>query len=303
MISRRLRTLLTVAVLTSLLIACSDHRTPDITPGSSTLRQRVKSITQELPNASVAKVSLFSYDVQNRLASILTFQAPDSSIAPVELSVYQYDAQNRLIQLRREVVRRAPSYSANPVESYALKYNELGQVSGLSTGGIGLDFTYDKANRLVSSHRDFSTSGLTQDGSDKFTFAGSNLTALESYRRFSLRGPGGFLGSVDNRTFTYDDKLNPFFGNYIIPAPYPAGFRSPASSSSVITYFGGVDNVLNLSSNNVLTEVISTGTTNTYQYQYNAANLPTVRTTTTLYTKTTIEAAMTETLRFGYEGY
>jgi len=297
MIYSRFCTQLILVVFAGLLTTCVDHRIPDITPGSTPLRQRVKSLTQELPNTSATKVSLFSYDGQNRLASILTFQAPDSTAAPVELSVYQYDAQNRLTQLRHEVVRRAP-FQPNPIELYTLAYNALGQVSGVSyANGFSLVLNYNGANQLTSSSRNFQTGGLTQRGSDTFTFTGNNLTALNSPREYSDRGPGGFIGYGNSRTFTYDDRLNPFFGNYIIPAPYPEGFVNLTfGTRAVMTYFGGVDNALNLSPNNALTELISNGTTNTYQYQYNAANLPTVRTRTT-------NGTVTETLRFAYEGY
>ncbi len=293
----RLRTPLVLVVLAGLLTTCVDHRIPDIAPGSTTLRQRVKTITQQLPNTQNTEVSSFNYDTQNRLASILTFQTPDSSVAPVELSVYQYDAQNRLTQLRREIVRRAP-YLPSPVELYTLTYNALGQVSGLNyANGFSLVLNYNAANQLTSSSRNFQTGGLTQRGWDAFTFTGDNLTALNSPREYSDRSAGGYIGYGNSRTFTYDDRLNPFFGNYIIPAPYPEGFVNlTGGTRAVVTYFGGVDNALTLSPHNVLTEVISDRTTHTYQYQYNAANLPTVRTRTT-------NGVVSETLRFDYEGY
>ena len=70
------------------LAACTDQFTLPDTPGSTTRRFRVRSLTLDLLN-NLQKVSLFRYDGQNRLSSILTYQTPDSSVAPVEYSTYQ----------------------------------------------------------------------------------------------------------------------------------------------------------------------------------------------------------------------
>lgn len=306
MISSRICSLFMAVVLAGLLTACFDHRSNDVAPGSSTLRQRVKSLTQELPNTTTTKVSLFSYDAQNRLASILTYQTPDSTAAPVELSVYQYNAQNGLTQLRHEVVRRAP-FQPNPVELYSLSYNALGQVSGLSyANGFSLALNYNEANKLAGSRRNFQTGGLSISGGESFTFTGNNLTGLTASRNIPLRS-GVDPVTTTTSAFTHDDKVNPFYGNYIIPAPYPEGFVNMTFSPRLVeTYFGGVENILNLSTNNVLTKnatSVSTGVfsgtsaaSTSYQYQYNANNLPTVRTTTN-------NGAVAETLRFAYETY
>jgi len=153
---------------------------------------------------------------------------------------------------------------------------------------------------LQSARRFFATGGLTINGGDTFTFTGANLTNYTvSYTVAGHGGPAGPPSSL-TRAYTYDTNTNPFYGTTVIPAPYPNGYVNLASApGSVVTYFGGVDNVLNLSPANVLTETASTGETNTYQYQYNAAGLPTTRTRTTTGSGTN----STQTLQFGYEAY
>lgn len=302
------RTLLYLSLLmaTGWLVACSDHLNPAVTPGSATTRLRVKTLTLELPNG-LAKVSAFMYDGQGRLSGIKTYQTPDSTLGELETSVYQYDAQNRLTTLRRQAILYPRGNPFSPVEHYTFTYNDAGQVAGLSyANGFSLTFTYNGANKLASSRRQFLFSGIDQFGGDSFTFTGNNLTTLNSTRTIPTRGPGGSFKS--DVTFTHDDRVNPFYGGYVIPAPYPAGFVNLQSAPGTVeTYFGGIENVLNLSENNVLTRVnnntvtIGSSTSSTtvrsvYQYQYNAANLPTLRTTTT-------DNVLTETIRFDYESY
>ena len=297
---------LSLFMATGWLAACSDHLNPSVSPGSTTTRLRVKTLRLELPNG-LAKVSAITYDGQGRLSGIKTYQTPDSTVAELETSVYQYDAQNRLTGLRHQVTLYPRGNSFSPVEQYTYTYNEAGQVSGIQyLNGFSLTFSYNSANKLVSSRRQFLFSGIDQFGGDLFTFTGNNLTLLNSTRTLPLRGPSGDFKS--DVTFTHDDKVNPFYGVYVIPAPYPAGFVDMRSSTRTVdTYFGGIENVLNLSQNNVLAKVANntttiagtpTSSTNTsvYQYEYNAQNLPTLRTTTT-------NNALTETLRFAYESY
>ncbi|WP_080240029.1 hypothetical protein [Spirosoma rigui] len=291
---------------TGWLAACSDHLSPAVSPGSTSTRLRIKNITLNLPGG-LAKVSAFSYDDQGRLSGIKTYQTPDSTISELETSVYQYDAQNRLTGLRHQVILYPRGNPTSPVEQYTYTYNDAGQVSGIQyLNGFSLRFSYNSANKLVSSARQFLFSGVDQFGGDLFTFTGDNLTALASRRSLPLRGPSGEFES--NVVFTHDDKVNPFYGMYVIPAPYPAGFVDMRfGTRQVETYFGGIENVLHLSRNNVLTKVANNTTTiagnattsantSVYQYEYNAQNLPTLRTTTT-------NSVLTETLRFAYESY
>lgn len=286
------------------LAACTDHLTLPGTPGSTVDRLRVKSLTLALPN-NQSSVSLLRYDAQNRLSSILIYQTPDSTVAPVEYSTYQYDSQNRLTQFRREIVLRPTGSSPNLVEQYDYRYNAAGQVEGVShPSGYSATFRYN-GNQLVSSVENFSIPvNISYNESNQFTFSGGNLTTTNSTTRIVLRGP--LLETTSTLTSTYDNKRNPFFGIYIIPAPYAQGFFNPNNANfSQPTYYGGFGNQLNLSMNNRLTSNVSTtsntsgtptNTSTSYQYTYNTADLPITR-------QTTVNGAVTETLRFEYEPY
>ncbi len=286
------------------LSACTDHLTMPGTPGSTDARLRVKSLTLDLPN-NQSKVSLFRYDAQNRLNLILTYQTPDSTVAPVEYTTYQYDGQNRLTQLRREVVLRPTGIAPNLVEQYDYRYNAAGQVEGVShPSGYGVTFRYN-GNQLTGSSENFSISAnISYNENNQFTYTSSNLTAVNTTTRTILRGPA--LETTSTTASTYDNKRNPFYGIYMILGPYQGGLFSPQSGSfSQYTYYSGFGNLLNLSLNNALTSNTST-TSNTsstptnalvsYQYTYNAADLPITR-------QTTVNGAVTETLRFDYEPY
>lgn len=281
----------TLCLTASYLLGCRDHPNPDITPGSTSARLRVKTITLQLPN-NIAKVSAFRYDQQGRLRVIHTYQSPDSTVAEIENSVYLYDAQNRLVQLRREAILFPPSGQPNPVELYTYSYNAAGLPTELAyLNGFTLIFGYDNANRLIMSKRDWGYRNYVLRGTDTLTYTGNNVTRVGTNRFFTTNSP-----SVG--TYTYDTKVNPFYGFFVIPAPYPAGFVNLERTlgGDVKTYFGGVDNLLNLSQNNVLSESETRRSTVTYQYEYNTANLPTVRRATT-------NGVLTETLLFAYEAY
>lgn len=282
------------------LSGCIDHQTP---PNPTPDRLRPKTLTLVLPN-NLAKVSTLTYDSQGRIGTIGTYQTPDSTVAETELSTLQYDSQNRLIQLRREVTRYPRGSQPNAVELYQLSYTTGNQLSGISyANGFSLGYTYGATgNQPVSAGRNFSTGGLIITGGDSFTFTGSNLTRYTTAVSIAGHGGPGSPLSGPTTTFTYDSRTNPFFGNYIIPKPYPAGFINLTFGVGMVdTYFGGVDNVLNLSANNVLSAVSNSGTTMTYQYQYNTAGLPTLRTKTT--TDNAGGSSPTETLKIDYETY
>lgn len=280
------------------MLACLDHRIPAVTPGSTTTRLRVKTLTQDLPN-NAAKVSSFTYDAQGRLSSILAYQTPDSTVSEIEYSTYQYDSQNRLISLRRAVVAfpRPPVGQPYPTEQYTYTYNADGRLAEINyLNGFRVSFSYDGSGRLAGSNRIFGVSGLTLRGSDQFTFTGNNLTGLTSERNIPSRG-GNDPIVRSNTTYTHDDKVNPFYGIYVIPLPSSRFVNLQFGPGSPGTYFGGIDNVLTLSQNNVLTE----GGSVSYQYQYNAANLPTVRVKSVI--NPFDSSVTTETLRFAYESY
>ncbi len=288
------------ALLVVALSGCTDHRTQDLTPGSATARLRVSSITQPMTGGT-SKISQFIYDGQNRLSRITTYQTPDSTVSEVEQTTYQYDGQNRLTQVRQEATLYPRGNQPNRVAQYTYGYNAAGQVTSIAyANGYTVSPVYSASGVLQSARRFFATGGLTINGGDAFTFTGANLTTYTiSYTVAGHGGPAGPPSSL-TRTYTYDTNINPFYGTTVIPAPYPDGYVNLASApGSVVTYFGGVDNVLNLSPANVLTETASTGETNTYLYQYNAAGLPTMRTRTTTGSGTN----STQTLQFSYESY
>ncbi|WP_229374917.1 hypothetical protein [Fibrella rubiginis] len=146
-------------------------------------------------------------------------------------------------------------------------------------------------------------------GGGSFTFTGGNLTAVsETFSVFRAGEPSG-VPPVYSRalqvTYTYDvSGINPFYGNFIIPAP---GVFLPAGSTSLFgpfyTLYGGIDNPFNLSPRNVETALIvsGTGTTDTrYSYSYNAVGLPTSRTTNVV---NGTQQLTTEVLRYTYESY
>lgn len=269
---------------------CGDHRIPSITPGSGVNRLRVKKITQDRPN-NTARVSAFQYDAQGRLGSIIAYQTPDSTAAPVENNMYQYDAQNRLTQLNRTAAGKGFDY-----EVYSYAYNAAGQVSSLGFTNANPIYVwsitpvYDADNRLVGSSKSFSVPGVSARESSTFTYTGNNLTSASITGNAVQKGYP-LPSQTINVTYAYDTGINPFYGVFVIPAPYE--YASPPSGVFIgsYTYYGGISNLLNLSQNNV----VSDGT-NTYAYTYNAANLPTSRTTTS-------NGNVTEVLHFEYEAY
>lgn len=280
-----------LCITASSLLSCRDHPNPDITPGLTLARLRVKTLTLQFPN-NTAKVSGFRYDQQGRLRVIHTYQFPDSTVADVENSVYQYDAQNRLVQLRREVVLFPSGSQPNPVELYTFGYNAVGLLTDLAyLNGFSLMYGYDSANRLINSRREWGFRRYELRGTDTLTYTRNNVTRVTTNRFFTTN-----TRSIS--TYSYDTKVNPFYGFFVIPAPYPEGFVNLERTlgGTVRTYFGGVDNLLNLSQNNVLSEASTISGTVTYQYDYNSANLPTVR-------RAMVNGVLREVLLFEYEAY
>ncbi|MFC5412405.1 hypothetical protein ACFPMF_23980 [Larkinella bovis] len=288
-------------LIATCLYSCDDHRIPTVTPGSNADKLRVKSITQQLADissrvAAVQKVSVFSYDTQGRLSGITTSPLPADPTAPVENSTYSYDAQNRLTQLRRVISQTGAN--PDPEETYTYTYNHAGQVSQLDYINNTRDdmnkwqvtFTYTPGNQLLTSFRSFSWFPVSYSEGIEYTFTGKNvtkafLTATET------RAPASSSTGTRTTLYTYDTKKNPFYGVFVIPAPYPPLSNPISGIFHYYTYYGGFDNLFNLSENNAL----SAGST-TYAYTYNVANLPLTRTTTA-------DGKVTETLTYEYESY
>ncbi|GAB4039471.1 hypothetical protein [Spirosoma jeollabukense] len=304
---------LTLLALAGGLVTCSDHRFPDLTPGSTPAHLRVKSLTEELPN-SLPKVSAFRYDLQGRLSSIISYQTPDSSVAEVIYNTYSYDAQNRLTGLGRQQVPypRPQGGQFNLTTGYSYTYNSLNQVTSiLGPNYLSWYYTYDNANQLAGSTVSFSHPRFSVEGGYLFTFTGKNLTQTRGFIGIRYQGmppgPNNPLSGFSPTTYTHDDKINPFYGAFVIPSAVGGFGNILLSSGALMTnaLFGGSDNILSLSQNNVLSETPPSGSTDntiTYQYQYNVANLPTVRIKTITPSNPNYPVT-TETLRFEYETY
>lgn len=261
------------------LVSCVDHRIP--TPGTNNLR--VKTINREVPGLPTI-ISAFSYDDKGRLASITAYRLPDSANAPVELSLYQYDPQNRLTQVQHSVIRRGSGS-----ETYTLSYNGAGQLIKLTNMPSTFSVTpqYGSDNQLTGFVKTINVTGRQGSGSGTVSFTGNNLTAsTEIFTVNRLDLPGGPVSyQIYQRStfiptqYTVDNLLNPFYGTYIIPAP---GVFLPAAGLDMYepfyTLYGGIDNLFNLSQNNV-TSTRYNGVPTGYIYTYNAANLPASRTT------------------------
>jgi hypothetical protein len=295
MTTRRLFTGFICLLIVGEFLGCADHQGQIVTPGVN--RLRVKSITQVTGTPSVSTVSAFSYDGQGRLSLISAYRSPDSTVAAVENTGYQYDLQSRLTQVQHAVVRRGSN-----TETYTLTYNNANQLVQLTNSVSTFSVTpqYNSANQVMGYGKSISVSGLSSSGGGTLTYTGNNLTTRsETFSVFRTGGsptaPPVYTQPITT-TYTYDDKVNPFYGVFIIPAPGVfhayAGF---GIFGPYYTLYGGIDNPNNLSKNNVLSGVTSSGTT-TYSYTYNSANLPTSRTTTTT-------TGVSEILRYEYESY
>lgn len=291
------------------LAGCADH----LSPGSFPARLRVKSLTQVVPpnptsgtTTSTTTVSAFSYDLQGRLAGINTYQTPDNMAGPVENGVFEYDAQNRLIQFRRDIVTRN---SAQPTisETYQYSYNAAGQVSSFvnsNSGSITL-FTvtlgYNGSGQLATSSRIFNISPVSYSQSNVYTFTGSNLTQLNTTTNLTFQQTV-FPTTNFATTYTHDNKVNPFYGVKVIPAPFTSGLANAFGGNfNQYIYYGGFDNVFNLSRNNVLSSTTPSLLT-TYTFIYNSADLPISRVTTTTNLPSNVTRT-TETLLYEYESY
>ncbi|GAB3335266.1 hypothetical protein GCM10027299_44110 [Larkinella ripae] len=277
-------------------MGCVDHRIPAVAPGAS--RLRVKSIAQQITGSnSLSTVSAFSYDGQGRLSLIVAYQLPDSAATPVENTVYQYDGQNRLTQVKHSVVRRGTDE-----ETYTLTYNGAGQVESLAKEPATFRITpqYDSDNKIYRYGRSISVGGLMSSGGGTFTYTENNITSTtDGLSIVRTGGPGGNVYSRSTATtYTFDDKINPFYGVFIVPAPgvFQPFANSPSYFNPYYTLYGGIDNPNNFSQNNILTAVDSHGKTIGYSYTYNGSNLPTSRTTTT-------NGSVTEVLQYEYESY
>ncbi|RRB06992.1 DUF4595 domain-containing protein [Larkinella rosea] len=280
------------------LVNCSDHQIP----GSPTDKLRVKSITQVLSDnggriSAAQKVSAFSYDGQGRLSGIVTSVSPANADAPSENSVFTYDGQNRLSQLKRVIKQQGGT--PDPEETYTYTYTDAGKVAELNYVNNSSDdnnkwkvkFQYNPSNQLINSTRTFSLFPVSYQEELEYTYTGNNVTKIFTTTTLTRTPPGTPSVGTLTTDYTFDTSQNPFYGVFVIPAPFTVLSNPLSGIFRYYTYYGGIDNVFNLSENNVTSDG-----TRTYAYTYNAANLPLTRTTTE-------GGNVTETLQYEYENY
>lgn len=303
-------------LLLSQFSSCTDHLNPNPPPA----RLRVKTLTQSVLDApgiprssATTRISALAYDAQNRLSMITTYQTPDSSAATVEHTIYQYDAQNRISQLRRDVTLRPLNvFDPNQYEVYTFNYTGTGQVAainysnnGPNGGGWQVQPTYNADNRVVSSYKTFIVGGFTYKENSAYIYTANNLTFATSTSTTDVKQT--ILPGKLDATYTYDTKINPFYGLYVIPAPGRVAGIPTGPVFMYYTYYGGIANLFNLSQNNVLSSSFSYGgplpyQESTYSYVYNSDNYPTARYTTTVNVFTQ-DVLYKETLLYEYETY
>ncbi|UFH52607.1 hypothetical protein [Spirosoma sp. KNUC1025] len=279
---------------------CQDHVIPGVPPGSGPSRLRVKTLTQIIPPdgnvnsvSSLTNISAFEYDAQGRLGKINTFYAPSNT--PAEVNTYQYDAQNLLTEHKREIV------SLNYTEKHQYSYSggQVNNILYLNNAGSGgsppvpwFNVHYNYSNGILTSSKQslLQSIGISFLKEFAYGFTDNNLTSLTVTGGINKGGPA--FPTTSTSTSTYDNKVNPFYGVYIIPLP---GKVINVISGGLLdfAFYGGLDNLLNLSRNNLLASAPSN---TSYSYQYNGNNLPTQRITTT-------NSKVVETLTYEYETY
>jgi hypothetical protein len=289
-------------LLIASLTRCSDHR--DLAPKPE--RLRVKTLTHTRSDApGIQKLSVFSYDAQGRLGAILAYQLPDSTLVPVEHNTYQYDALNRLTKHRRQFYQRTlilpDTLPALRYEEEKFIYGPTGPPTQLlytnnATGSADLWYTVDLAynsgtGQLTTARQRLTPTefGIGYHVYRTLTFTGDNVSSVET--DYSLCAKSACSSGLTTTPYTYDDKINPFFGIQVIPNPTGRIVSVLSGNLTTSDYYGGVDNLYNLSRNNTLSEG---GTV--FTYTYNSANLPTSRSTTDRF-------GLTNTLTFEYETY
>lgn len=275
-------------------LSCTEHENPEPQPEQF----RIKSLSRTSPDEpNVKYVSSFKYDADGRLASIYTYQTPDSATSPTETSTYQYDSQNRVSQMDRVL-------SKGGSERYAYTYNQAGKPDKIKyTGGTNdyydLIFTYDPSSQLSASNRSFNFSNTISYLQDNaYVFTSGNLSKVTTTTTVVRTVPSS---GTFNTEFVYDDHPNPFLDAPVIPAP--SKIATPSMGSfNYYTYYGGVDNLLQLSKNNLLSATTDALSQITYAYTYNAQGLPESRTTSQKATPSS-PVFILEVLEYGYEEY
>lgn len=272
-------------------LSCSDHLPPE-TPS---VKQRIKSITRTLPNdGSISNITTFSYSQNGNLSNLKSYQTPDSNVAIRGHSVVQI-TDGKL----KEISRKLTNLSE---EHYIFTYDPSGKPTTLDYDAGNSDvykmiFQYS-GNKLQSSSRKFTFTPIVYDQFLTYTFTGENLSSVNSTTVLSKNLTST---TTSASVFTYDNNINPFFGSVIIPAP-DAISRPTQGNFNYYTYFGGFNNFLHLSKNNVTSEITSNNEETTYTYTYNSEGRPLSRIKMQKYPPLN-NNVLVETLKFEYESY
>jgi hypothetical protein len=285
-------TIVSCAVILITLFSCTDHQIPNED------QWRVKSLTRILPdNPENKTISLLSYNPDGKLGSIFTYQTPDSASSPTEKSIYQYDNSGRLAQMERTL-------SSSKSERYVYHYDQSGRLSAINyTGELNdfydMTFKYDSLGKLLTSKRSFNYyHAFSYEQLNDYSFSDDNLSSVHSKTTVVRVVPGT---SEMNKLLIYDGHKNPFFGNYIIPAPVK--IASPITGNfGHYTYYGGVDNLLYLSKKNLASSLVKGWSQTDYAYAYHVSGMPASRLT---WVKEMLDrpAVLQETLHYEYELY
>ncbi len=278
-------------ILAFIAFSCSDHNSPGVPP----VKQRIKTITRILPNnGNITEITKFEYNQGGTLIESTSYQSPDSTVAITSKSYYQI-VDGKLIQMIRKL-------SNATEERYNFTYDSSGKpvILDYDAGNSDvykINYQYSGVN-LVSSNRVFKFSSINYEQDLIYTFTGDNLSKVDYTNKFYKNV---MSTSTSTSTFTFDDKINPFYGTVVIPAPTLVA-RPTQGNFSYYTYFGGIDNLLNLSKNNMLSEITSSNVETTYSYTYNTEGLPTNRIIMQKY-PTSSDKILIETMQFEYETY
>ena len=262
----------TLLLLLSIVLSCTDHFPPDPLPN----HQRIKKITQTLPDEpGITYITNFSYTPQgDSLKQLQSYKVPDDpqGLYPV-VTRYSFRSGGA-VDVQRNFTSLFPGeffgYLVN-AEGKALQINYYNK----QNDNYLMFFTYN-GSQLESSRKTFKFSSVSFEQKIWYFFAGNNLSSVK-YETTLVKN----IPSVTNSEsqFTYDDKVNPFYGMLVIPASNVGAATPTTGNFYQYTFAAGLDNFMHLSRNNVLSEKSSTLSETTYSYEYNADGLPTKRIT------------------------
>jgi hypothetical protein len=208
------------------LFSCSDHR---LVVGNERFRlKRADVLLFEGYQKTV-----YNYVADNRLASYEVTYIPDSPNPPPTTPdytiVFSYNAQNRLIKADR--VSTNPNFTRRVQVIYvndnngriasATMSDDNGNTPGILTQSEAYVFEYGAGAYPTKVTFTLSKS-LSPSGVSTLTYNNGNVVSITKSTN---------VGSQVTTSYTYDDKLNPYFGLVTDNVDYP-GY----SSSDFLTY-------------------------------------------------------------------